>query len=150
MPRLRAPSRDSVGRELHVVATTLSPGFQGKLCATRFNPQLVFGKKRDLVARRPEKARRLLAGVVDEPANQSRQWAAPRSRTFARCAERVRPRRGSGATRRVVEVDEVAADRELAVEARGGEVEAAHVPGGRAGAREQMKYSATSSTGTGS
>ena len=65
------------------------------------------------------------ARVVSTIPYQARQSAEPRSRTFSTCAvDRVGHAPGQGRHGGVVEMDEVPADRELAVEGGGGEVEA--------------------------
>ncbi len=78
--------------------TTLSPSFQGNPSATRFKPQLVFGRNAISAGCAPTK-RAALPRVASIIPYQLRQSAAPRSRTFSTCAVMASAtRRGSGAT----------------------------------------------------
>ena len=78
--------------------TTLSPSFQGKAWATRFMPQLVFGRNAISALPAPMK-RATCSRVASIIPYQLRQPAAPRSRTSSMCAViAAATRLGSGAT----------------------------------------------------
>ncbi len=78
--------------------TTLSPSFQGKDWATKFNPQLVLGRK--AISLRPAPMNpATFSRAASIAAYQRRQSAAPRSRAFSLWAAMASAtRRGRGAT----------------------------------------------------
>ena len=106
------------------VVTTLSPAVHPNPSATRLMPQLVFGRKAISFGEEPIR-RAAFARAVSTLPNQSRQSAAPRSRAFSTCAviavgHAARQGRHGG----MVEVEQLPADGELAVERTRRKVEA--------------------------
>ena len=96
--------------------TTLSPSFQGKACATRFNPQLVFGRKATSFRAGADEPRDLLPRLLDRrvPPSPVRRPAVPRVLVVG--GDRGGDPARQGSHRGVIEIEEVLPNGELAVE----------------------------------